>query len=116
MQITKGEVTRYSTLLVDKSRPPSRGGNKKAWHRHVLIIDGETYSFLAAWSGKFVYASETVSFDWEFDPTGRYRNVSVATIVAHTAKGEDVRRGDRGGKVWRTAETRLPARRSEWKD
>lgn len=62
MNIEKAEVEHYGIYLKDKSRPPSRGGNKRAWHQHVITVAGERYSFLAPWSGKFVYSGETVSF------------------------------------------------------
>jgi hypothetical protein len=95
---------------------PSGGGNKRAWHRHVITKAGEKYSFLAAWSGKFAYKGETVSFELEWDETGKYRNIDRTTIIAWTADGKGILRGDRGDKVWRTADTRAPARRREWKD
>lgn len=63
MQIEKAQVQDYRVYLKDKSRPPSRGGNKRAWHQHAITIDGERYSFLAPWSGKYVYKEETVSFE-----------------------------------------------------
>lgn len=116
VRIEQGEVQDYNVYLKDKSRPPSRGGNSRAWHQHVLKIDGETYSFLAPWSGKFVYKGETASFDWKWDATQTYRNVDVLTVVASARDGTEKRRGDRGQKTWRTANTRPPGRRSEWKD
>lgn len=116
MKVERAELEDYAIYLRDKYRPPSRGGNKTAWHSHVLTIDGEKYSFLAPWRGKFVYKGETVSFDWEWDQTGKYRNVDRGSIVAWSSTGEPVLRGHRGDKKWRTADTRLPARRSEWDD
>lgn len=116
MRIENAEVEHYGTYLKDKSRPPSRGGNTGAWHQHVLTINGEKYSFLAPWSGKLVYKGETVSFDWEWDATGKYRNADLASVVAFKAGGEQVRRGNRGDKKWRTANTRPPGRRSEWEN
>lgn len=116
MRIERAAIQHYGIYLKDKYRPPSRGGNTRAWHQHVLTIDGERYSFLATWAGKFVYKNETVSFDWEWDATHRYRNVDVASVIAWNANGLQVLRGQRGGKVWRIATARLPARRREWKD
>jgi len=116
VRIEQAEVEHYGVYLKDKGRPPSRGGNRRAWHQHVLTIGGEKYSFLAAWSGKLVYKGETASFDWEWDESRTYRNVKLASIVSWTKAGEPVRRGERGSKPWRTADNRMPARRSEWKD
>lgn len=116
MNVEKAEVEHYGVYLKDKSRPPSRGGNKRAWHQHIITIAGERYSFLTPWSGKFVYSGETVSFAWDWDETGKYRNADSLSVVAWGQDGKPKRRGDRGSKPWRTADTRLPARRSEWKD
>ena len=116
MQIEKAQVQDYGVYLKDKLRPPSRGGNKRAWHQHVITIEGERYSFLTPWSGKFVYENETVSSEWDWDATGRNRNANCLTLVAWGADGKPKRRGERGAKPWRTADTRLPARRSEWND
>ena len=46
----------------------------------------------------------------------RYRSIEISTVFAVRTNGEEVVRGDRGSKAWRTADNRLPARRSEWKD
>lgn len=116
MKVEKAEIEHYGVYLKDKSRPPSRGGNKKAWHQHVITIGGEIYSFLAAWSGKFVFKGETVSFDWDWDSTQKYRNVDVTSVVAFGKSDIETRRGERSSKPWRTATTRPPGRRSEWDD
>src|ERR1043165_9507749 len=116
LRVERAEVEHYGVYLKGKSRPPSRGGNSRAWHQHVLMIGGKRYSFLATWSGKFVYKGETVSFDWDWDKDQRYRNVDVASVVAWKPNGEQFWRGERSSKTWRTAYNRLPARRSEWKD
>lgn len=116
VKVENRSIERYNVYLAEKSRPPSRGGNGGAWHQHRLTIDGETYSFLAAHSGKFVYKRETVSFEWDWDKSRRYRNVEVTSIVAYNSNGQTILRGDRNPKTWRTAETRLPAGRRERKD
>lgn len=113
MRLERVEVEHYVIYLKDKSRPPSRGGNRRAWHQHVLTIAGERYSFLATWSGKFVYHGETVNFDWEWEENRRYRNIDATSVIAWKPNGEEVLRGERGGKSWRTANTRPPGRRSE---
>jgi hypothetical protein len=110
MRVEKATVESYGSYLKDKHRPPSKGGNTRAWHQHVLVIDGEKYSFLAAYAGKFVYKGETVSFDWEWDESKRYRNIDRSTVVAWDAAGNRTIRGNRSDKTWRTADTRLPGR------
>jgi len=116
VRLERAEVDYYSVYLKDKSRPPSRGGNRRAWHQHVLTIAGERYSFLATWSGKFVYQGEMVSFDWDWHENRHYRNIDVRSVIAWKPNGKQILRGERGGKPWRTAKTRPPERRSEWKD
>jgi hypothetical protein len=74
------------------------------------VVAGETYSFLAAHAGKFVYKNETVSFDWEWDRTGKHRNVDPGSVVAWNAEGKQIIRGNRAFKEWRTANTMLPGR------
>ena len=101
---------------MDKYRPPSRGGNTTAWHRHVLIIGGKAYSFLAAHAGKFVYKGETASFDWDWDESGKFRNIEIRSVVAHKPDGSAIVRGNRAPKRWRTAEAKAPGRRSERED
>lgn len=106
----------YRAILKDESRPPSRGGNTRAWHQHILTIDGERYPFLALGARKWVFAGDRVSFEWSWDASHRYRNVDPNSIRVRDKTGKPVVRGNRGGKKWRTAETRLPARRRDWKD
>lgn len=116
MRVDNAVVDEYRAFLVDKYRPPSRGGNTRAQHQHTMIIAGERYSFLALGARKWVYANERVSFDWEWDKTKQYRNVDRRSVVAWDKNGNAVIRGNRGWKKWRTAETRMPASRREQRD
>ena len=87
--VDKTTCESYETYLAENYRSPSRGGNSKAWHSHVLIIGGDKYSFQAAHRGKFVHKNETVSFEWQWDPSGKYRNIDRNTVIAWSAAGED---------------------------
>ena len=116
MLVERTSIQNYRATLKDMYRPPSRGGNTRAWHQHVITIDGTQYSFLALGAKRWVYASDTVSFEWEWDSSRTYRNIKTETLQAWTKAGSPVARGERGTKKWRTAVTRLPARRSEWSD
>lgn len=116
MRIERAEIEHYGTYLKEKSRPPSRGGNSGAWHQHVITIAGAKYSFLAPWSGKLVYKGETVSFNWDWDLSGKFRNAELESVVAIKPNGEEIWRGNRHNKKWRTADTRPPGRRSEWEN
>lgn len=116
MRIENLPVENYNAILKDKYRPPSKGGNTRAWHQHVLTIDGQRYSVLALGAKKWVFAGDTVSFEWDWDATSLYRNIDPNTVTTRDRTGQQVLRGERGDKQWRSAKTRLPARRSEWKD
>lgn len=116
LRIERTQITSYETHLIEKYRPPSRGGNTKAWHSHVLIIGGERYSFRALGSKKWVFVGDTVAFDWELAATKTYRNINSATIETWDKNGNPVMRGLRGTKKWRTADTRMPASRREQRD
>ncbi len=102
----------YNLFLVEKHRPPSRGGNTKALHSHVMTIDGERYSFLALGSQQWVYKSDVVSFEYEIKDG--YRNIITATIKVVSMSGAPVVRGNRGFKMkLRTADSRMPGSRRE---
>lgn len=111
------KITGYTTALREPGRPPSKGGNTSALHGHRIEIDGVWYSFLALGKQKWVFASDVVSFKWMWDPTEQYRNIVKDSLRTWDRRGAAVIRGNRGSKpILRTAETRLPARRSEWSD
>jgi hypothetical protein len=104
MKVERATVQKYTAFLKDKHRPPSKGGNTRAWHQHALIVDGERYSFLALGAKKWVYASDTVTFDWEWDNTRQYRNIEAASVRAFDNEGKPVVRGLRGDKENRRCE------------
>ena len=83
------EVTNYSARLVDKYRPPSRGGNTRAQHRHAFQVDEDWHSFLALGTKKWVFVGDTVEFEWSRDDSGKYRNIDAGTIKTKD-KGENV--------------------------
>src|SRR3954469_3977213 len=74
--------------------PPAQQGRNQSRHRHVITIAGETYSFFAAGARKWVFKSDTVSFDWEWDVTGKYRNVTPESVTTWNKDGVRVSRGD----------------------
>lgn len=112
MKIEQVSIEDYQKYLVEKSRPPSKGGNTNALHSHVLVIGGEKYSFLALGSQQWVFKSDLVSFDYELK--GQYKNVIIETLVTLDKTGKEVVRGNRGfKKQLRTADTRMPVSRRE---
>lgn len=116
MQVERSAFKDYSAFLAEEHRPPSKGGNTRAWHRHALSVNGERYSFLALGSKRWVYVGDTISFEWEWDASKRYRNIDPGSIRTWDKNGEPVERGERGFKPWRTASARMPASRREQRD
>lgn len=106
----------YEAFLKDKHRPPSKGGNTRAWHQHVIVIAGVKYSFLACGSKQWAYKGDKISFEWDWDPTKTYRNIVKETFRTVDRHGNPIVRGIRGDKPWRTATTRAPVSRREWRD
>jgi len=105
----------YQKYLREEHRPPSRGGNTKALHSHVLTIDGEKYSFLAHGACQWAFKSDTVSFDYVITK-GKWRNILSETFVARDKDGEPVLRGRKPPKKRRTAPPRMPGSRRERRD
>jgi hypothetical protein len=109
-------VVNYKTFLAEPSRPPSKGGNTRAWHQHSFEVEGQRYSFLALGAKKWIYQSDTTQFLWEWDATGKYRNIIPETIKTLNKSGGNIVRGERGTKKRRTAESQIPASRREQRD
>ena len=111
-KILNKKIQNYSVFLKEKSRPPSKGGNTKALHAHYVTIDDCTYSFLALGSQQWIYKSDIVSF--EFEESGKYKNIVKETIITIDKNGKEIVRGNRGFKQQlRTADVRLPGSRRE---
>ena len=112
MKIEQASIEDYQKYLVEKSRPPSKGGNTKALHSHVLVIDGEKYSFQALGSQQWVFKNDLVSFGYELK--GQYKNIIKETMVTFDKAGKEIVRGNRDfKKQLRTADTRMPVSRRE---
>ena len=113
MKIENKKIESYGKYLREKSRPPSKGGNTNALHAHVLIIEGEKYSFLALGSQQWVFCSDTVSFEYEIKDH-KYKDIFAKTLITIDKNGNKVIRGNRGYKTQlRTADTRMPVSRRE---
>jgi hypothetical protein len=101
--------------LQENSRPPSKGGNTNALHAHILTIEGKSYSFLALGSQRWVFKTDTVSFEYEIK--NGYNNIVKETLATLDKTGRSVVRGNRGYKTQlRTALARTPASRREQRD
>lgn len=112
-RVENARITDYTTLLLEPTRSPSKGGNGRAHHSHRITINGEHYSWHALGFRQWIYKSDTVTFEWEWDPSKRYRNIDPESIVVADKPGKEVVRGERGGKNWRSAQQRTPVSRRE---
>jgi hypothetical protein len=115
MKIEQKKISDYKLFLNEPHRPPSKGGNTGALHAHVLIIDGESYSFLSPGSQQWAFKTDTVSFEYEVN--GTYKNVVKESFTTIDKSGNEVVRGNRGYKPkLRTANARMPASKREQRD
>jgi hypothetical protein len=115
--VERTAIEDYAFKLVEFSRPPSKGGNTRAQHRHAMRVRGVWYSWFALGAQKWVFVNDEVSFSWKWDKTQQYRNLVPETLKTWDKTGNLVHRGLRGTKPrLRTAQTRPPGRRSEWND
>ena len=115
LKIENKKISAYGLFLRENSRPPSKGGNTKAQHSHVLEIDGVNYSFLAFGSKQWVFKTDTVSFEYEIN--GTYKNIIKETISTLDRSGKPIIRGNRDlNKKLRTAVSRMPGSRREQRD
>ncbi len=105
MNVECKKISDYTFYLLEHSRPPSRGGNTRALHSHVLTIEGEKYSFVALGTQQWVFKSDRVSFEYEIKDG--YKNIIKGTLATLDGKGHSVVRGNRSFKKrLRTAATR----------
>ena len=90
-------VSDYKVFLHEPSRPPGRGGNTTALHRHVLTIDGNDYGFFARGAQKWAFKHDLVSFAFESEEKNgkTYFNIETASFSAVDGKGHPVIRGNR---------------------
>ncbi|WP_297572169.1 hypothetical protein [uncultured Deefgea sp.] len=111
-KIENVQFEKYEKFLKENSRPPSRGGNTKALHSHVLTIGGEKYSFLSLGSQQWAHKSDSLSFDYEVNDG--YKNIIKETFIVKSKAGEPIVRGNHGFKpTLRTAVSRMPASKRE---
>jgi len=114
-EIRNRQIEAYRTYLKEPYRPPSKGGNTRALHSHVLVIDGQNYSFLALGSQRWVFKSDTVSFT--FEASNGYNNIATETLTTLAPNGQSIVRGNREYKAkLRTAVSRMPGSRREQRD
>ncbi len=112
LKISNATIEHYGAYLQEHNRPPSKGGNTRALHSHVLTVSGEKYSFLALGSKQWVYKTDKVSFEYEIK--GHYKNIIKQTLKTIDKSGNEVVRGNRNfKKQLRTAEARMPVSRRE---
>ena len=113
--VERTAIEDYTFKLVEFSRPPSKGGNTRAQHRHAIKVQGIWCSWLALGAQKWAFVNDEVSFSWRWDKTRQYRNLVPESFQGWDKTGNLVNRGLRDTKAkLRTAPTRPPGSRSEW--
>ena len=96
-KIVSVSIDDYKKTLWESARPPSRGGNTKALHRHSMEINGDWYSFFALGAQQWAFKGDILKFDYILTPKG-YRNIIKKTVSTTDKKGNLVHRGNRGFK------------------
>jgi len=113
--IDLSKVDEYTTILIEKYRSPSKGGNTSALHSHRLVIEGKEYFFKARGAKKWVYKTDKCIFAWYLE--NDRNQILKETLEAYDKNKKFVARGDRRAKnVLRTADQRLPCSRREARD
>lgn len=67
--VERTAIEDYTFKLVEFSRPPSKGGNTRAQHRHAIKVRGVWYSWFALGAQKWAFVNDEVSFSWEWGRT-----------------------------------------------
>jgi hypothetical protein len=99
--------------LIEHHRPPSRGGNTGALHRHTIVVEGVPYTFVAVGARQWAFAEDRLSFRYTVEPNG-YRNIIKSSFRTVDKAGTPVVRGNREFKQQlRTAPIRLPVSHRE---
>ena len=115
LEVKNKKIQKYTNFLLEKNRPPSRGGNTEALHMHIITISGEKYSFKSLGTRQWVFKTDTVSFN--FVENNGYKNIEKDTLVTIDKNLKKVIRGNRNMKdKLRTAETRMPVSRREMRN
>lgn len=101
MLVENVQIEKYVTLFKYKYCPLVPNEYTGLWYQHRLIIDNEVYSFLALGAQRWVFKQDTVSFEWDWDKTGKYRNIKATTLQTSNKNGKEIVRGTRkAGAPW----------------
>ncbi|MCD8428489.1 hypothetical protein [Tenacibaculum finnmarkense] len=115
MKIENSKIEKYSSVLLEPSRPPSRGGNTKALHMHIITISDKEFSFKALGTKQWIFKTDYVTFQYEINNT--YNNIILDTLITIDKKGDTIKRGIREEKEkQRIVQSRPPASRKEIKN
>ena len=89
MKIENKKIESYDLYLKERSKS-SKIKKNQARHSHVLMIEGEKYSFIARGNKQRVYKTDSISF--EFQVKNGHNNIDKSTIVTLDENGEIVQR------------------------
>lgn len=89
MKIENKKIESYDLYLKERNKS-SKIKKSQARHSHVIMIEGQKYSFIARGNKQRVYKTDSISF--EFQVKNGHNNIDKSTIVTHDENGEIVQR------------------------
>ena len=89
MKIENKKIESYDLYLKERNKS-SKIKKSQARHSHVIMIEGQKYSFIARGNKQRVYKTDSISF--EFQIKNGHNNIDKSTIVTHDENGEIVQR------------------------
>ncbi len=93
MKIENKKIESYDLYLKERNKS-SKIKKSQARHSHVIMIEGEKYSFIARGNKQRVFKTDSISFDYQIK--NGHNNIDKSTIVTLDQNGEIVQRV--GGK------------------
>ena len=89
MKLENKKIESYDLYLKERNKL-SKVKKTQARHSHVIMIEGQKYSFIARGNKQRVFKTDSISFD--FQVKNGHNNIDKSTIVTHNENGEIVQR------------------------
>jgi len=93
MKVENASIEKYTFHRIRRRGRWNMGKETKdgSFHSHKLVIDGETYSFIAQGWRQYIYKGDTCEFDWV--ENNGYKNIDRDTLKVYDKNGIRVWRG-----------------------
>ena len=88
-KIENKTIESYDLYLKERNKS-SKIKKNQARHSHVIMIEGQKYSFIARGKKQRVFKTDSVSFDYQVK--NGHNNIDKNTIITLDDKGELVKR------------------------